>query len=120
MGGSGCGEQDMEATYFDIDHGTPGAQKTAVVRSAQNYIPAKTEGNDSASALAVVSGEDATLEAGITRVAVIDLGIALLLFGGILSIVLYAMAATRRARSLRCSPLSAPSTPRSAAPATRS
>src|SRR5258708_14019859 len=117
MGGSGCGEQDMEATYFDIDHGTPGAQKTAVVRSAQNYIPAKTEGNDSASALAVVSGEDATLEAGITRVAVIDLGIALILFGGILSIVLYAMAAPPRDPALPLSPASPPHTPLSPPPA---
>src|SRR5258708_25619646 len=100
-----------------MQRGTAGEKKTAVVRSAQNYIPAKTEGNDSASALAVVSGEDATLEAGITRVAVIDLGIALILFGGILSIVLYAMAATRRERALRVSPVSAPYTPVSAATA---
>jgi hypothetical protein len=117
MAGSARAQQDMDPTYFDIHPGTPAAQKTAVVRSAQNYIPAKTEGNDSASALAVVSGEDATLEAGITRVAVIDLGIALILFGGILSIVLYAMAATRRERALRVSPVSAPYTPVSAATA---
>jgi hypothetical protein len=92
-------------------------QKAAVVRSAQNYIPAKTEGNDAVSALAVASGEDATLEAGMTRVAVIDAGIALILFGGIVSIVLYAMAATRRERALRVSPVSAPYTPVSAATA---
>jgi hypothetical protein len=117
MAGSARAQQDMDPTYFDINPGTPAVQKAAVVRSAQSYIPAKTESNDSASALAVVSGEDATLEAGITRVAVIDLGIALILFGGIISIVLYAMAATRRERALRVSPVSAPYTPVSAATA---
>src|ERR1700737_381133 len=111
MAGSARGQQDMDPTYFDINPGTPAVQKAAVVRSAQNYIPAKTEGNDATSALAVASGEDATLEAGMTRVAVIDAGIALILFGGIVSIVLYAMAATRRERALRVSAVSAPYTP---------
>jgi hypothetical protein len=31
-----------------------------------------------------------------TRMAIVDAGVALVLFGGIISIVLYAMAATRR------------------------
>jgi hypothetical protein len=117
MAGSARAQQDMDPTYFDINPGTPAVQKAAVVRSTQNYIPAKTESNDAVSALAVASGEDATLEAGMTRVAVIDVGIALILFGGILSIVLYAMAATRRERALRVSPMSAPYTPVSAATA---
>ena len=117
MAGSARAQQDMDPTYFDINPGTPAVQKAAVVRSAQSYIPAKTESNDAASALAVASGEDATLEAGMTRVAVIDVGIALILFGGIISIVLYAMAATRRERALRVSPVSAPYTTVSAATA---
>jgi hypothetical protein len=117
MAGSARAQQDMDPTYFDIKPGTPAVQKAAVVRSAQSYIPARTEGKDAASALAVASGEDATLEAGMTRVAVIDVGIALILFGGIVSIVLYAMAATRRERALRVSPVSAPYAPVSAATA---
>jgi hypothetical protein len=117
MAGSARAQQDMDPTYFDIKPGTPAVQKAAVVRSTQNYIPAKTESNDAVSALAVASGEDATLEAGMTRVAVINVGIALILFGGILSIVLYAMAATRRERAVRVSSVSAPYTPVSAATA---
>ena len=96
MAGSTRAQQDMDPTYFDINPGTPVVQEAAVVRSAQSHIPVKTERNDAASALAVVSGKDATLEAGITRVFLIDAGVALILFGGIVSIVLYAMAATRR------------------------
>jgi hypothetical protein len=117
MAGSARAQQDMDPTYFDIKPGTSAVQKAAVVRSAQSSIPAKTESNEAASALAVASGEDATLEAGMTRVAVIDVGIALILFGGVVSIVLYAMAATRRERALRVSPVSAPYTPVSAATA---
>jgi hypothetical protein len=117
MAGSVRAQQDMDPTYFDINPGTPAMQKAAVVRSAQSHIPVKAERNDATSALAVVSGKDATLEAGMTRVALIDLGVALILFGGIVSIVLYAMAATRRERTLRVSPVSAPYTPVSAATA---
>jgi hypothetical protein len=52
-----------------------------------------------------------------TRVFLIDAGVALILFGGIVSIVLYALAATRRERALRLSPASAPYAPVSAATA---
>jgi hypothetical protein len=117
MAGSTRAQQDMDPTYFDINPGTPVAQKAAVVRSAQSQIPVKTERDDAASALAVVSGKDATLEAGMTRVFLIDAGVALILFGGIVSIVLYALAATRRERALRLSPASAPYAPVSAATA---
>jgi hypothetical protein len=117
MAGSARAQQDMDPTYFDINPGTLAVQKAAVVRSAQSSVPATTESNAEVSILAVASGEDATLEAGMTRVAVIDVGIVLILFGGIVSIVLYAMAATRRERALRVSPMSAPYTPVSAATA---
>jgi len=108
--GTARAQQDMDPTYFDVNPGTPMVQKAAAVRSAQSHIPAKTERDDATSALAVVSGGDATLEAGMMRVAVIDVGVALILFGGIVSIVLYAMAATRRERALRVSPATAPYT----------
>jgi hypothetical protein len=117
MAASARAQQDMDPTYFDINPGTPVVQKAAVVRSAQSHIPVKAERNDAASALAVVSGKDATLEAGMTRVFLIDAGVVLILFGGIVSIVLYAMAATRRERALTVSPASAPYAPVSAATA---
>src|SRR5260221_2772761 len=85
MAGSARAQQDMDPTYFDIKPGTPAVQKAAVVRSAQSYIPARTGGKDAASALAGASGEDADLETGVTRVGVIDVGIALILFCGIVS-----------------------------------
>src|SRR5260221_8207583 len=76
MAGSARAQQDMDPTYFDIHPGTPAAQKTAVVPSAQNYIPAKTEGKDSASALAVVRGEGATFGGGNTPGGPRERGIA--------------------------------------------
>jgi hypothetical protein len=53
----------------------------------------------------------------VTRMAIADAGVALMLLAGIVSIVLYAMAATRRERSIRISPVNAPYTPASAATA---
>jgi hypothetical protein len=52
-----------------------------------------------------------------TRIAIVDAGVALILFGGVISIVLYAMAATRRERFLQVQPGNAPYTPVSAATA---
>src|ERR1700737_1152015 len=83
MAGSTRAQQDMDPTYFDINPGTPAVQKAAVGGGAQSQIPVKTQRDDAASALAVVSGKDATLEAGMTRVFLINAGVALILFGGI-------------------------------------
>jgi len=49
--------------------------------------------------------------------AIVDVGVALILLGGIASIVLYAMAAIRRERAPRVSPVSAPYTSVSASTA---
>src|SRR5258708_11900350 len=38
MAGSARAQQDMDPTYFDIHPGTPAAQKTAVVRRAEDYL----------------------------------------------------------------------------------
>src|SRR5258708_3122553 len=84
-------------------------------RGGQHEISRKNSDADGDSGIG--SCGDATLGGGMTRVAVIDVGIALILFGGIISIVLYAMAATRRERALRVSPVSAPYTTVSAATA---
>src|SRR5258706_6416425 len=75
MAGSARAQQDMDPTYFDIHPGTPAGQKTAVVRRAQNYIPAKKESNDSGSALAAVNRADATLAVGDTPGARLPVGI---------------------------------------------
>ena len=114
-------QQEMDPTYFDINPGTPVVAKAAPVRTVQS-APAVTQ-STSESALAIASGKDATLEAGMTRLAVVDAGIVLILLGGAGSIVAYAMAATRRERSPQVSTASvpytskAPYTPVSAAPA---
>jgi hypothetical protein len=114
--GSARAQQDMDPTYFDVNPGTPAVSKVVVVRAAQSSQAAK-ENASAESTLALANRSDVTLEAGVTRMAIVDVGVALILLGGIVSIVLYAMAATRRQRAPRVSPVSAPYTPVSASTA---
>jgi hypothetical protein len=114
--GSARAQQDMDPTYFDVNPGTPAVSKVVVVRAAQSSQAAK-ENASAESTLALANRSDVTLEAGVTRMAIVDVGVALILLGGIVSIVLYAMAATRRERAPRVSPVSAPYTPVSASTA---
>lgn len=116
MAGSARAQQDMDPTYFDINPGTPAVTKAAVVRAAVN-APV-TKANDKAeSSLTLATSREGTLEAGVMRMAIVDAGIVLILLGGIVSIVMYAMAATRRERNLAASTVSASYRPVSAATA---
>ena len=92
--GTARAQQEIDPTYFDINPGTP-AVKAAPVRTAQ-ASPAAQKSRDTESALSIATGKDATLEAGLTRVAVIDSALAVIFFGGFASIVVYAVAATKR------------------------
>jgi hypothetical protein len=116
MAGTARAQQDMDPTYFDINPGTPAVSKGPAVRVAHSSQAANDNGQ-AESALALATSNDATLEAGVMRMAIVDAGIALILIGGIASIVLYAMAATRRERMPRVSPMGAPYRPVSAATA---
>jgi hypothetical protein len=116
MAGSARAQQDMDPTYFDINPGTPAVSKAAVVRVAHSS-PASKENGPTEGALTLATSNDLTLEASVMRMAIVDAGVVLILFGGIVSIVLYAMTATRRERMVRVSLVSAPYSPVSAATA---
>jgi hypothetical protein len=116
MAGSVHAQQDMDPTYFDVNPGTPAVTKAAVVRLAQN-APIAEENGKAESALMLATSREGTLEAGVMRMAVVDGGIMLILLGGIVSIVMYAMAATRRERNLGASTVNASYRPVSAATA---
>ena len=116
MAGSARAQQDMDPTYFDVNPGTPAVSKVVIAKAAPRPEVAKDAAR-AESVLTLANSSDATLEAGVTRMAIVDAGVALMLLAGIVSIVLYAMAATRRERSIRISPVSAPYTPASAATA---
>ncbi len=103
MAGSARAQQDMDPTYFEAKPGTPAVSKVVVVRAAQTPQAAK-ENASAESTLALANGSDATLEAGVTRMAIV-------------SIARYAMAATRRERVPRISKVPTPYTPVSAATA---
>lgn len=116
MAGAARAQQDMDPTYFDIKPGTPAVSKVVVVRTAQNSQAARKNAS-AESALALANRQDATLEAGVTRVAIVDSGIALILLAGVVLIARYAVAAARGARVPNFSKVARPYTPVSAAPA---
>jgi hypothetical protein len=116
LAGSARAQQDMDPTYFDVNPGTPAVSKSAAIRVAQSS-PAVNENGSTQGALTLAVSKEATLEAGVARMAIVDAGVVLVLLGGIFSIVLYAMAATRRERNLGVSRVNAPYRPVSAATA---
>jgi hypothetical protein len=116
MAGTACAQQDMDPTYFDVNPGTSAVAKAVLVRTAQS-LPRSTENESTQNALALASSREDTLEAGVARMAIVDAGVALILFGGVVAIVLYARAATRRERMIRVSRMNSPYSPVSAATA---
>ncbi|HWW17209.1 MAG TPA: hypothetical protein VNY81_01210 [Candidatus Saccharimonadales bacterium] len=116
MAGSARAQQDMDPTYFDVNPGTPAASKVVAVRTAQSSARA-TENEAAQSALTLASSKESTLEAGVARMAIVDASAVLILFGGVMSIVLYARAATRRERMMVASRVHRPYAPISAATA---
>jgi len=124
LAGSAYAQQDVDPTYFDVNPGTPAASKTVVRQAAQSPAAVK-ENSPAQRAMTLASSDDVTLEADVTRMEIADVGVALILFAGMVSIVSYAILATRRERALgvlsasalRVSQASAPYTPVSAATA---
>jgi len=116
MAGTARAQQDMDPTYFDVNPGTPAAAKVVVVRTAQNLQAAK-ENASAESTLALANRSDVTLETSVTRIAVVESGIALILLAGVVLIARYAVAAARGARVPRMSKVTRPYTPVSAATA---
>jgi hypothetical protein len=104
MAGSARAQQDVDPTYFDVNPGTPAVSKVVPVQTGQSPTPA-AESSFAQSELALASSKEETLEAGVARMAIVDTGIVMLLFGGVISIVLYAKAATRRRAYRRVRPL---------------
>jgi hypothetical protein len=113
MAGTARAQQDMDPTYFDVNPGTPAVSKVVPVRTAQS-LPNATENQSAQSALMLASSKEETLEAGVARMAIVDAGVVLVLFGGVIAIVLYARAATQRERVIR---VNSPYSPVSAATA---
>src|SRR5215467_7192211 len=80
LAGSARAQQETDPTYFELNPGTP-VQKATPVRLAQQAPATVQQTGDAASALSVATGKDATLDAGLTRVAVIDIALAIIFVG---------------------------------------
>lgn len=115
MAGSTRAQQEIDPTYFDVNPGTPTSQ-TAAPQVVKHQEVARNR-EQSESPLAVASADESTLEASVARMTIVDVGVVLILAGGIFSIAMYAMVATRRERNIRSSSVSASYTPVSAATA---
>jgi hypothetical protein len=115
MAGSARAQQDMDPTYFAANPGTQAVSKTVVVKTAQSSQAPKQESGEGM--LAVANRSDATLETDVTRIAIVDSGIALILLAGMVLIARYAVAASRGARVPRITKVPRPYTPVSAATA---
>ena len=107
MAGSARAQQDMDPTYFDVKPGAPAVSKVVAVRTAQSSARAAENGT-AQNAVMLASSKESTLEAGVARMAILDAGAVLILFGGVISIVLYARAATRRERMMVASQVHRP------------
>jgi len=116
MACSARAQQDMDPTYFDIKPGTPAVSKVVLAKAAQRPHAAK-ENERAESVLTLANRSDATLETNVTRIAIVDSGIALILLAGMVLIARYAVAATVGARVPRISKVPRPYTPVSAATA---
>jgi hypothetical protein len=116
MAGSARAQQDMDPTYFDVNPGTPTVSKVVALRTEQSS-PRATENGSAQNALMLASSNEDTLEAGVARMAIVDAAAGLILFGGVISIVLYAKAATRRERMVVASRVHRPYAPISGATA---
>lgn len=97
LAASARGQQDVDPTYFDVKPGAPQVQRQAAAPAAAQFSAA--EQTQMQQQAAGVSGmADATLEANLVRLTATDTMAAAILFGGVVLIVMYAQAATKRER----------------------
>jgi hypothetical protein len=93
LASSARAQQDMDPTTFDINPGVSQADNGAAVRTAQGS-PAATEMNAEAAAVANQNDADVS-QAALAQWTPTDTMVGLVLIAGMLSIVVYAAAATR-------------------------
>ena len=103
LASSARAQQDMDPTPFDINPGTPEAAQQV----AQHVAAASKVNTEAAAPTFLWSNQDARQEADFSRLNTVDASVVLILMAGVASIVLYAVAATRRERQLQFSPANA-------------
>jgi hypothetical protein len=94
-------QQDMDPTGFDVNPGTPKVERQVAKRAAaQSVAPAKEANAEGVIPEALWSGQATKQEADFSRMILVDAAMVMILIAGVVSIVLYAMAATKRERRL--------------------
>jgi hypothetical protein len=91
-------QQDMDPTYFDVNPGAPNAKHKGIVRTARDFNMTEEQAMLAQSPADLPDTSNTTLESGLLQMTLADSAAIVILFGGVVLIVLYAMAATRRER----------------------
>jgi hypothetical protein len=113
LASSARAQQDIDPTTFDVNPGVSQADNGAAVRTAQNS-PVATEMNAEAAAVSIDA--DAS-EAALAQWTPTDTTVGLVLIAGMLSIVVYAAAASQLRHLPRISSQSRPYVPTTGATA---
>jgi hypothetical protein len=100
LAGSAYAQQDMDPTDFPINPGAVKAERLATLQTAQTVAPAKQVQAEGMASAALFTGPSTREESDFSRVVIVDAGLAVILMVGIVLIVLYAKAATKRERRL--------------------
>jgi hypothetical protein len=104
LASSAHAQQDMDPTAFDVNPGTPRIVKVAAGHVAQSSATAKKTDSAASASESLWSGQETKQEADLARLTMVDATMVVILMVGVGSIVLYAMAATKRERRLEMSP----------------
>jgi hypothetical protein len=101
LASSAYAQQDMDPTDFPINPGTAPVERHVAQQSAQNVAPVNSVNTEALVPTALWSGQSTQQESDFARVILLDATLVVILMAGIASIVLYAMAATKRERRLQ-------------------
>jgi hypothetical protein len=103
LASSAYAQQDMDPTDFPVNPGTPKMERHVDLRAAQSVAPAVGADKMQAESVASVglwSNQSTREEADFNRAIAIDAVVIMIMMAGVVAIVLYAMAATKRERYL--------------------
>lgn len=104
LGSAARAQQDTDPTNFEATSMVPQSNASSTTQNAHNSSVGWKSEKPVVASLANQAGKDTTLEASVARMMAAEVAIFATLLIGIASIVLYAMAATRRENQLQVSP----------------
>jgi hypothetical protein len=96
-------QQDMDPTDFPVNPGTPKVERNTDQQVAQSVAPAVSANKmqtESVASVGLWNRQSTQEETDFNRVIAIDAAVVMIMMAGVVAIVLYAKAATKRERYL--------------------